>query len=889
MHGRNDVQTARANISTAMYRGDFVDLSYRELCQACLRHLSDFRIVPPFNTRQGHYHLIHDMAIAAGAHDIAVDKYDQNQRNAIHNLHVYFTALQGTHTYQSYDDAIKKNGAISALQGILPIQDIIDDAGVTHHAAKTREEYRALQAEGFHAVREAQGDGSCYMNALLQSHIENTIVGLQENDRREVFMHMVHLLRENLKENSRFLQDGRDPKEIEYLMSRFESAANGICWPNVQEFRRDFSGKMPRERNIDPDGAWLMQRAFRYVWAQHLLDNPKKEVVVRHPDANFEMRYAYDKLYCRAGYGKKEQTLEGYVNFLTQDGDLIEGSDAILPTLLGCRVELKQKHEWQGDQTETITAKWPEAVAKSRLTQVLDKLPTITILRSGVHYKSLLTQKTYHALREHELRQMPVNVPFDFTPQQVQKNGYRRWKQEVRHIPPVARTRSVAPAPVVKSQRAVEDDFRSLANSANGNMERLIRYIDEYPSLYSSSMSVDYLVAKFMDIDYGKQEFAKYIQQIDNNAQEKGFNDFCSELLRTLDEFGCASLLEAKDGGMRLPSYDRAAAEQLPPTTFVSSDAGEDAFRELVGNHPRDLPAIINYLSNYPGLYPKPKSMHAVVSAFYESDYSPEQFAYHMLEINKQASKHAASQFASQLLSRLHEMQYEPCLQALQLRSGILLPLFMPQMLHNDEHSESNLDEEDYLERDPEQQDEKYKEEQLSYQHNDHASTGSFFSDYSNRYAAESFDVDAHINAQEKERNLEEIKNDISDGLKESAQELEERNKYTIEQDLSEQKIKVSYQTSRETIIPVLEVKAASVKVFKSWRRYVKDQDVSLSTKALIVLKSLGIPPCRPENIYITNEATSRLGKEIRKQYNILEQTPDIVVSIRRSSTPGNC
>jgi hypothetical protein len=875
-----------------MYRGDFVDLSYQELCQACARHLNDFRIVPPFNTRQGQYNLIDDMAIAARARDIAVDKYDQNQRNAIHNLHAYFTALQGTHTYQSYDDAIKENAAISALQGILPIQDIIDDAGVTHYAAKTRKEYGALQAGGFYAVREAQGDGSCYMNALLQSHIENTIVGLQGNDRKEVFMHMADLLRKNLKENSRFLQDGRDPKEIEYLMSRFESAANGICWPNVQEFRRDFSGKMPRERNIDPDGAWLMQRAFRYVWAQHLLDNPKKEVVVRHPDANFEMRYAYDKLYCRAGYGKKEQTLEGYVNFLTKDGDLIEGSDAILPTLLGCHVELKQKHEWQGDQTETITAKWPEAVAESRLTQALDKLPKITILRSGVHYKSLLTQQTYLELRQHELRQMPVNALFDVTPQQVQENGYSRWEKEVLRIPPVARIRSVAPSPVVKSQRAVEDDFRILANSANGNMERLIRYIDEHPSLYSSNMSIDYLVEKFMDINDGKQEFARYIQQIDTNARKQGFNDFCPGLLRTLDELGYESLQDAKGRRMRLPSYERAAAEQLPPTTFLSSDAVEEAFRVLVDKHPRDLPAMINYLSNYPGLYHKAESMHAVVSAFYESDYSPEQFADHMLQINKQASKHAASQFASQLLSCLHDLKYEPCLEALQLRSGILLPLFMPQMLRNDEHSESNLDEEDYLERDPEQQDEEYeeehKEEQLSCPHNDPISKGSVFSDYSNRYAAESFDVYAHINAQEKERNLQEIKNDISDGLKESAQELEERNKYTIEQDLSEQKMKVSYQTSLETIIPVLEVKSASVKVFKSWRRYVNDQDVSLSTKALIVLKSLGIPPCPPENIYITNEATSLLGKEIRKQYNILEQTPDIVVSIRRSSTPGD-
>ncbi len=705
MQRRDDLPNARANISQAMYRGDFVDLSYPELCAACSQHLHAFQAVPPFNIGTGAYNLIRDMTVAANARGTAVARYNQDQRDACHNLHVYFTASQGSDAYQSYDDAIKKNGATSALQGILPIQDIMDDAGVSSNAVKTRTEYQALQAAGFYAVREAQGDGSCYMNALLQSHIENTIVGLGRDERREVFMHMAKLLRENLKDNSRFLQDGRDPKEIEYLISRFESAANGTCWLNVQEFRHDFAGKMPRERDTDPDGAWLMQRAFRYVWAQHLLDNRKKEVVVKHPDLGdeFDMRYPYDELYRRAGYGEPPETLEGYVNFLTQDGDLIEGSDALLPALLGCDVELKQRDPRQGAETETITTKWPGAVVESALTRALDKLPKITILRSGVHYKSLLTEHTYRALRAHELQQRPANAPLDYAAQQLQQNGYRQWERAPRRIPRASAAPGVALSSVPKSQRAVEDEFRMLANSANGNLDRLIQYIHGNPSLYGSSMSLDYLVAKFMDIDYGPEDFVRFIQQINTNAQNRGFNDFCSELLRTLDAFGCASLQQAKSGRMQLPSYE---IELPPPTTFASSDVEVQGFHALVGGHPRDLPAMINYLSDHPDIYHEAAAIDAVVSAFFEADYSPEQFAYHMLEINKQASKHGAPEFARQLLNKLREMQYEPCFQALQLRSRILAPIYLPPMRHNEDGLADNwVDGDDYLTENPENDD----------------------------------------------------------------------------------------------------------------------------------------------------------------------------------------
>ena len=109
-------------------------------------------------------------------------------------------------------------------------------------------------------------------------------------------------------------------------------------------------------------------------------------------------------------------------------------------------------------------------------------------------------------------------------------------------------------------------------------------------------------------------------------------------------------------------------------------------------------------------------------------------------------------------------------------------------------------------------------------------------------------DFIANSNGQESERSLEAIKQNIGTGLKEIKKSA--NNKFKIDEK-NYQSVTLSYQRSDSSAkIPLLEACSASVKVFKSLAT-LDDGVLEMNEKAMIVLASLGIPPCPLEGINI--------------------------------------
>ena len=138
-------------------------------------------------------------------------------------------------------------------------------------------------------------------------------------------------------------------------------------------------------------------------------------------------------------------------------------------------------------------------------------------------------------------------------------------------------------------------------------------------------------------------------------------------------------------------------------------------------------------------------------------------------------------------------------------------------------------------------------------------------------------------------RSLEEIVEHIDDAVLKHIKI--EPMCYTADPDELTDEVHLSFenpQTHRKT--PILTASSESVTVHKSWRRDLDPhQKVSLKDKALLVLGSLGIPPCPPD-IKIDGDPNSRFVKEIDKQFRKLQESPDEeaidvkVSKIRRST-----
>ncbi|PJD93913.1 MAG: hypothetical protein CK424_01265 [Legionella sp.] len=112
-----------------------------------------------------------------------------------------------------------------------------------------------------------------------------------------------------------------------------------------------------------------------------------------------------------------------------------------------------------------------------------------------------------------------------------------------------------------------------------------------------------------------------------------------------------------------------------------------------------------------------------------------------------------------------------------------------------------------------------------------------------------------------RERNLEDIQTSIWSALEEYSNDTDS---YAVG---IEDTMVVLYHDD----IPVLNVISDdTVHVSKDWKN---DQSMSLENKALIVLASLGIPPC-PEDIEISNEH-SALGQAVREQFDALRHDND--------------
>lgn len=110
-------------------------------------------------------------------------------------------------------------------------------------------------------------------------------------------------------------------------------------------------------------------------------------------------------------------------------------------------------------------------------------------------------------------------------------------------------------------------------------------------------------------------------------------------------------------------------------------------------------------------------------------------------------------------------------------------------------------------------------------------------------------------------------------------------NEYMTKIDTHEHVLHLNYWNDpKKKPITVLDASLEKVTVYKSWCIQVDpmDKNISLKNKALLVLDSLGIPPC-PDDIDIS-KTNSRLAKQVRIEFDLLYSDP----KNRKASSAGD-
>lgn len=135
------------------------------------------------------------------------------------------------------------------------------------------------------------------------------------------------------------------------------------------------------------------------------------------------------------------------------------------------------------------------------------------------------------------------------------------------------------------------------------------------------------------------------------------------------------------------------------------------------------------------------------------------------------------------------------------------------------------------------------------------------------RYRSMSVDSIYHSPEQEKPRSLTMIMQDIRAELNELEKKHESIENYSLEKNTAEQVVHLNYAAEDEEPVRILDAKSDTVTVYKSWSTQVDpgNKDITRKEKAVLVLKSLGIPPCPPD-IEIS-KTKSPLAAEVRKQF----------------------
>lgn len=96
---------------------------------------------------------------------------------------------------------------------------------------------------------------------------------------------------------------------------------------------------------------------------------------------------------------------------------------------------------------------------------------------------------------------------------------------------------------------------------------------------------------------------------------------------------------------------------------------------------------------------------------------------------------------------------------------------------------------------------------------------------------------------------------------------------YEVYVGFENQELSIKYENGRDFPIPILDATADSVKVHRGWRRV--DNQTPLEVKAVIVLTSLGIPPCPPD-IDIQARKGSPLAAAIDKVFREMQSDPEL-------------
>jgi hypothetical protein len=146
---------------------------------------------------------------------------------------------------------------------------------------------------------------------------------------------------------------------------------------------------------------------------------------------------------------------------------------------------------------------------------------------------------------------------------------------------------------------------------------------------------------------------------------------------------------------------------------------------------------------------------------------------------------------------------------------------------------------------------------------------------------------DIHALGRVKRRSVDNIYRHILNTLQ-SLPSNEANKLFALKKDKSSKKVTLMHQDTT-----VLEARSESVKVFKSLSRSVAQ--LTLEQKALVVLGSLGIPPCPPEGIHIqTKGRNNSLADEINRQFGLFLKAENDVKSendeadFTVSVNPGN-
>ena len=105
-----------------------------------------------------------------------------------------------------------------------------------------------------------------------------------------------------------------------------------------------------------------------------------------------------------------------------------------------------------------------------------------------------------------------------------------------------------------------------------------------------------------------------------------------------------------------------------------------------------------------------------------------------------------------------------------------------------------------------------------------------------------------YTSSEEKPRTLEEIKKRLDQGLETIRQDVKADLPYKSVVEKANSVVHLNYQPRKGTPITVLDAAPDKVTVYKNWMQTVdpKNKILSLEQKALLVLDSLGIPPCPP-------------------------------------------